>query len=58
MSIFLDVPFAVTVPRMAQRDGAPPDPEHPSWFRYLQGQRIYLSTCKPTERATYVIDNY
>jgi len=58
MSIFLDVPFGVTVPRMAQRDGAPPDPEHPSWFRYLEGQRIYLSTCKPTERATYVIDNY
>lgn len=57
MSIFLDVPFAVTVARMAQRDGAPPDPEHPAWFRYLQGQRIYLATCKPTKRATYVIDN-
>ncbi len=58
MSIFLDVPFSVTVPRMAQRDGAPLDPEHPSWRRYLQGQRIYLSACKPTHRATYVIDNY
>ena len=58
MSIFLDVPFSVTVARMVHRDGAPPDPEHPSWFRYLQGQRIYLSACKPTERATYVIDNY
>lgn len=58
MSIFLDVPFSVTVSRMAKRDGAPPDPEHPSWSRYLQGQRIYLSECKPPERATYVIANY
>ncbi|WP_295698185.1 uridine kinase [Lapillicoccus sp.] len=58
MSVFLNVPFAVTVPRMVQRDGAPPDPKHPLWFRYLQGQRLYLSACKPTERATYVIDNY
>lgn len=57
-SIYLDVPFSVTVPRMASRDGAPLDPGHPSWFRYLEGQRLYLSRCKPTERATYVIDNY
>ncbi len=57
MSIFLDVPFSVTVPRMVERDGAPPDPEHPSWFRYLQGQRLYLSACEPAERATHVIDN-
>lgn len=57
MSIFLDVPFSVTVPRMVERDGAPPDPEHPLWFRYLQGQRLYLSACGPAERATHVIDN-
>ena len=57
MSIFLDVPFSVTVPRMVERDGAPPDPEHPSWIRYLQGQRLYLSACEPGERATHVIDN-
>lgn len=57
MSVFLDVPFSVTVPRMVQRDGAPPDPEHPLWFRYLEGQRLYLSACKPSERATHVIDN-
>ena len=58
MSIFLEVPFSVTVPRMAQRDGAPTDPEDPAWRRYVEGQGIYLSACKPTERATYVIDNY
>lgn len=58
MSIFLNVPFSVTVQRMSQRDGAPSDPEHPSWRRYLEGQRIYLSACRPTDRATYVIDNY
>ena len=33
-------------------------PRSPSWRRYLQGQDIYLSACEPTERATYVIDNY
>ena len=58
MSIFLDVPFSITVPRMAQRDGAPLDPDRPSWRRYLRGQDIYLSSCEPTERATFVIDNY
>jgi len=57
MSIFLDVPFSVTVARMVRRDGAPRDPEHPSWFRYLEGQRLYLSACRPAERATHIIDN-
>jgi uridine kinase len=57
VSVFLDVPFAVSVSRMAARDGSHPDPEHPSLYRYVQGQRIYLSRCKPKERATIVIDN-
>lgn len=57
LSIFLDAPFDVTVRRMADRDGTNPDPEHPSVRRYVEGQRHYLATCKPRERATLVVDN-
>lgn len=56
-SVFLDVPFAETVRRMAHRDGSHPDPEHPTMRRYVEGQRIYLATCHPRERATVVLDN-
>jgi uridine kinase len=55
LSIFLQVPFTVTAQRMAERDSTHPD--HPSLARYIQGQRRYLSTCNPTTRATYVLDN-
>lgn len=57
MSIFLQVPFTVTAKRMAERDGSHPDPDHPSLARYVEGQRLYLSTCSPAERATHVVDN-
>lgn len=57
MSIFLKVPFTVTARRMADRDGTHPDPEHPSLTRYVEGQRMYLSRCNPTARATYALDN-
>jgi uridine kinase len=57
LSVFLDVPFAVTARRMAERDGSNPDPEHPSMHRYVHGQRRYLATCGPERRATYVVDN-
>lgn len=56
-SVFLDVPFTETVRRMAQRDGSHPDLEHPTMRRYVEGQRIYLATCHPRERATVVLDN-
>lgn len=56
MSVFLDVPFAVTFKRMADRDGSKPDPIAPENRRYFQGQCIYLKKCKPRERATIVID--
>ncbi len=56
-SVFLDVPFTETARRMAQRDGTNPDPEHPTMRRYVEGQRIYLATCRPHERATVVVDN-
>jgi uridine kinase len=56
-SVFLDVPFAETARRLAQRDGSQPDPEHPTMRRYVEGQRIYLATCRPHERATVILDN-
>jgi uridine kinase len=54
-SVFLDVPFAETARRMAERDGSHPDPEHPSMRRYVEGQRIYFATCQPRERAATVL---
>ena len=57
LSVYLDVPFVESARRMAGRDGTDPDPEHPSIRRYMDGQRHYLSTCSPRERATYVVDN-
>jgi uridine kinase len=55
-SVFLDVAFETSVTRLAQRDGSPSDPEHPSLRRYVEGQRIYLARCAPKSRASLVID--
>lgn len=57
LSVFLDVPFSVSVARTAARDGTNPDPAHPSVARYVEGQRIYLARCRPKERATVVVAN-
>jgi uridine kinase len=57
VSIFLDVPFAVSVPRVARRDGTEPDPTHPSVTRYVQGNKRYFAACAPWDRATVVVDN-
>ena len=57
VSVFLNVPFDVSVARMARRDGTSPDPDNPDNRRYVDGQRIYLSECSPADRATYVIEN-
>ena len=57
VSVFLDVPFAETYRRMAVRDGCPPDPHDARNRRYLDGQRLYLSACRPAQRATLVVDN-
>ena len=56
-SIFLDVPFQVSVARMAERDGSHPDPADPSLARYVGGQRRYFAACTPWLRATVVVDN-
>lgn len=57
LTIFLDVPFEVTVARMVARDGSPPGVEDPGNRRYVGGQRIYLVECRPRERANLVVDN-
>jgi uridine kinase len=57
LSVFLDVPFEVSVARLAARDGSDPDPRHPSMRRYVEGQRIYLRTCRPHDRASIVLPN-
>ena len=56
-SVLLEVPFTVSVPRMAIRDDTSPHPEHPSLVRYVQGQRLYFAACSPRDRADVVIDN-
>lgn len=56
VSVFLDAPFEVTVPRMAARDGSPSDPDHPAQRRYVGGQRLYLEECRPRHLATVVVD--
>jgi uridine kinase len=55
--VFLDVPFPVSVARMARRDGGSPDPDHPDQRRYVDAQRHYLETCRPRERADLVVDH-
>jgi uridine kinase len=57
LTIFLEVPFAVTAARMAQRDGTSPDPSHPSMTRYVEAQRRYFSECQPWAQASLVVDN-
>lgn len=56
-SVFLEVDFDVSIPRGAQRGYGDPDPSAPSNRRYVEGQRLYLHTCRPTEHATVVVDN-
>jgi uridine kinase len=56
-SVFLDVPFSVSLARMVARDGSSPDPEHPSVQRYVHAQQIYFDSCRPRERASVVVHN-
>ncbi len=57
LSVFLDVPFPTSVGRLAARDGSPADPSHPRNRRYVEGQRLYLRRDRPSEHATFVVDN-
>jgi uridine kinase len=56
-SVFLSVEFAVSVARMAKRDGSPSDPDDPRNRRYVEGQKLYFAKCDPARRADLVIDH-
>jgi uridine kinase len=60
-TLFLDVEFDLSVERASQRDqalfGQVEQVRAHYWQRYVPGQRIYLQTCHPNERANVVIDN-
>jgi uridine kinase len=59
MSIFLHVPFEISIPRGASRGPGfgSPDLNAASNWRYLEGQRRYLRECEPEKLATICIDN-
>ena len=57
VSVWLETPFTVSVPRMAQRDDNSSDPDAPVHRRYVEGQKLYLSESTPQRHATFVIDN-
>jgi uridine kinase len=56
-SVWLEVPYAVSIPRGAARGYGDPDPNSPKNRRYIEGQRLYMVECHPKERASIVIDN-
>ncbi len=55
--VFLDVPFEVSVSRLAARDGSVDDVDDPDQRRYVEAQRMYFDRCDPRGRAELVIDN-
>lgn len=56
LSIFLDAPFEVTIPRASARDGSSSDVRAPENRRYVEGQQLYLRTCEPGKAATIVVN--
>lgn len=56
-SIFLDVRFAVSVPRGAERGESSPDLAAPSNERYVRGQELYLRSAEPKRFATVIVNN-
>lgn len=56
-SVFLDVPFEVSIPRGARRGHGDPNPAAAANHRYVAGQLLYLRECQPRARALIVIDN-
>lgn len=57
LSVWLDVPFEVSVHRLAERDGSPDDPDDERLARYVEGQKLYIGRINPAERADLVVDN-
>jgi uridine kinase len=61
MTIWLDVPFEVTVERAIARDsrngGDAAVTRDKYERRYVPGQRLYMTMCRPRERADIIVDN-
>ncbi len=57
LSVWLEVPFSISVGRLAVRDGTPADPTDERNVRYVAGQQLYIDKYHPAERADLVIDN-
>jgi uridine kinase len=59
LSMFLSVPFEVSIPRGAARGPGfgSADPAAESNRRYVNGQRLYLDQQNPQDRADIVVDN-
>ena len=57
LTVFVRVPFEVSVPRGSARDGGSADPASKTVRRYVQGQRHYLALCRPEVVADVVLDN-
>lgn len=55
--VWLEVPDEERVRRMAERDGVPPDPDHPDQARYLDAQALYRAGADPVRSADLVVDN-
>lgn len=60
-TVFVDVPFEITLKRAQVRDARLFGTAEAVWERYLQrylpGQRIYLKRCRPKEHADAVVAN-
>lgn len=56
-SVWLDAPADVRYARMAERDGADPNPAAPSNRRYRDGQELYLREARPRAAASAIVDN-
>ena len=61
LTVWLDVPFEITVGRAVARDsrggGDAAITRGKYEQRYVPGQRLYLTQCRPQERADIVVDN-
>jgi uridine kinase len=61
LTIWLDVPFEVTVERAIERDarngGDATVTRGKYERRYVPGQRLYFAQCRPRERADIIVDN-
>lgn len=58
-SVWIDVPFEVSVPRGNQRyeEACDDDQEAASNRRYVGGQRLYFAEVEPWRRSTWILDN-